>query len=50
MILDEPTAALDRSNAKMIMELICALNKTVICISHENDTEITKMFDSVIEL
>lgn len=50
LILDEPTAALDKSNTKKIMELICSLNKTIICISHESDIELTKMFDSVIEL
>lgn len=51
ILADEPTGSLDKSNAAVIMEILCELNsqgKTIILVTH--DESIKKMAKRVIEL
>ena len=50
ILLDEPTASLDQSTKNSIINIIKnhTKNKTVICVSHDND--IKKIMDKYIEL
>lgn len=46
ILLDEPTSNLDIKNKTIITNVISKLNnKTVICVSHDDDLNFTRLFD-----
>ncbi|WP_148285974.1 ATP-binding cassette domain-containing protein [Spiroplasma taiwanense] len=50
MILDEITANLDKNNREIIENLVGDLNKTILYISHNTNSDGNKNLDQVIKL
>lgn len=50
LIVDEPSAALDRDNAKIIYNYLFGLEATVVIISHDENEELLKNVDAVIRI
>jgi ATPase subunit of ABC transporter with duplicated ATPase domains len=36
LLLDEPTSALDKDSRRILKEVIADLDKTILCISHDD--------------
>lgn len=50
LIVDEPTAALDRSNSKNVIRYLCQMPETVIVIAHNLDQDTEALFDGIIKM
>ncbi|MCR5000153.1 MAG: ABC transporter ATP-binding protein/permease [Lachnospiraceae bacterium] len=50
LIVDEPTAALDGENARIVFEYLMGLDETVLVITHEDSAYYENKVDSVIEI
>lgn len=50
LIVDEPTAALDKENAENVIRYLCGCPETVIVIAHNLGENLESLFEEVIRL
>lgn len=50
LIVDEPTAALDKENADNVIKYLLSLDKSVIIITHDESAELYDSVDKVLEI
>lgn len=50
IIVDEPTAGLDKGTARALIDYLCSIQTTLIVISHTEDNIIKEQFDEIISL